>query len=697
MKYTYRLILLLLCALSAAVCLTSCGFDRPIQGPAQGADVQKANEQETKKQETKKQETNEHEAKEQDTKEQEAASLEHPAAEVGNTELNLPAFSHSSGCYADAFTLSITAQAGRYVVYTTDGSDPRASETAVVSQGASAEISVTDRKDDTCLLATLDPSLFDAANCKLNSSKTDFVSKARKPKDLDVDKCTVVRAASCDREGNYSQIVSNTYFIGVMSDHIQGIEQCSTASGTDLAVVSIITDSANLFDPTTGIYVRGDIFNDELARQIAKYGKVRETDARNIDANYKQRGRAWEREVHVDLFEANPDSAECVLSQDCGIRIQGNYSRSDLIKGFRLYARSDYGPKNFKYPVFGESHTDDAGSTLTKFKSLTLRNGGNCAFTTKYSDTFWQGLVADLDCETQASRPAIVYINGEYWGLYILQEDYSADYFADTHGVNKNAVVVYKGDAEALALGYKLDEGELPEGVTDERFYFADLLKFFDTHDSLADMADYDEFVKLVDPESVRDYFAVECWINNKWDWPGKNWSMWRVASDAERAGERGQSGMPASEGEAENIYNDGRWRFCFYDMEFGGVSGASDAYTNTIKEDNYKPKGLLDMNTENPAVLCFAYLMTNSAFKADFRSKLVSLSQNEFEKTAAIAALDRINDIYSPLYDQFFSRFPGTGSAENSVNGGYASCKCIRDFLKIRAENIGKMIMWIP
>ena len=37
------------------------------------------------------------------------------------------------------------------------------------------------------------------------------------------------------------------------------------------------------------------------------------------------------------------------------------------------------------------------------------------------------------------------------------------------------------------------------------------------------------------------------------------------------------------------------------------GVSGGGDVRTNTIKEDNYKPNGLLDMDTNNPAVLCFA------------------------------------------------------------------------------------------
>ncbi len=171
------------------------------------------------------------------------------------------------------------------------------------------------------------------------------------------------------------------------------------------------------------------------------------------------------------------------------------------------------------------------------------------------------------------------------------------------------------------------------------------------------------------------DYFAAEIWINNKWDWPGKNWSMWKA--------------------DPADGY-DGRWRFMFYDMEFGGVSGSSDAKTNTVKEDNYKPEGLLDRGTNNPAVLCFAWLMTNKGFKERFCERLSGLSEGELEQGAALAKLREYEDIYSPLYEQFFERYPGSGTADNAVSGGYASVKCIRDFLKSRKDNIGKMIDYI-
>lgn len=246
--------------------------------------------------------------------------------------------------------------------------------------------------------------------------------------------------------------------------------------------------------------------------------------------------------VRLSVFEATPDGMEAVLTQNCGIRVQGNYSRSDIQKGLRLYARTDYGENNFDYAVFGEDYLNVNGEVMDKYDTLVLRNGGNCAFTAKFNDTYWQSLVEEMACATQKSRPCVVYLNGEYWGLYLLQEDYTNDYMEDYYGVNKDDVVIYKGDAESLALGYKLDEGDLPEGVSDETYYFHELYGFFENHSDLESEEDYNEFIKLVDPQSVMDYFAVQSWIDNKWEWPGKNWSMWKTTKND------------------GSTYGDGRW-----------------------------------------------------------------------------------------------------------------------------------------
>ncbi|MCI8780289.1 MAG: hypothetical protein HFH70_06410 [Lachnospiraceae bacterium] len=102
---------------------------------------------------------------------------------------------------------------------------------------------------------------------------------------------------------------------------------------------------------------------------------------------------------------------------------------------------------------------------------------------------------------------------------------------------------------------------------------------------------------------------------------------------------------------DVSNPYADGRWRLCFYDLDFGGISGAWSAYDNTIQADNYKEYGLLDMDTKNPAVLCFVYLMSNEGFRGSFKQRITEFDKGIFEKNAATKACERYLSIYQPLY----------------------------------------------
>lgn len=583
-----------------------------------------------------------------------------------------PVFSVESGVYGEQFQLELSCpeNVSGDIYYTLDGSDPAVSTTRILYSEPINVGSVSDREN---VIAAVDPLLFSSNYTKYSQSKKIFTSTVQIPENDAVDKCTVIRAVA-ETEDGYSDSAAHTYFIGTAEEHINGIAESCEASGNALAVVSITINYDDLFDSTYGIYVKGDKWNSAFEAAKASGEKIDHETARRYDANYNQKGREWERECHVELFEMSPESCTLEIAQNCGIRIQGNYSRSDLQKGFRLFARKDYGEKRFNYDVFGDKTDVDS------FKSLVLRAGGNCAFSSKFNDTYWQTISEQqgLDCSVKRSRPCVVYINGEYFGLYVLEEDYSEDYLEDHYGVNSNDVVIYKGDAEKYSSGYYLDEGTLPEGVTDEGYYFRELFVFFRTHKDLKAPEDYAEFSKLVDTDSVRDYFLAEVWINNKWDWPGKNWSMWKTTS---------------ADG---SVYGDGRWRFLLYDMEFGGVSGKSDAGTNTVKEDNYKPLGLLDMDTNNPAVLCYAYLMTNEDFRNDYCERLQKMSEEAFAKDNLRAVLDDYISEYSPLYYQFFDRYPGSGSAYEAIHGGYSSASCIGDFIEERENTIPDIVAWI-
>lgn len=604
-------------------------------------------------------------------------------------------FSEQGGIYFDEFSLSLSAPDGYEILYTLDGSNPLYSTTAMTYE---APIEIKDNRGQANIVSAVSPDLF-CANYNNYDKKNGLDCYIKAPDTESVDKCMQVTAVAV-KDGAASEVVTNTYFIGTTASHIKGIKESCEAAGHELAVINITMNYYDLFDSKDGIYVKGNIFSGSSKKEMMTNPKFDAETTRKLPANYNQRGREWERNAHIDFFEADAAGMELVMSQNCGVRIQGNYSRSDLQKSFRLYAREEYGKKKFKYPIWGDEAVDINGKTLDSFKTFVLRAGGNCAFTSKYNDTFWQDLASEVDCDTKASRPCVVYLNGEYWGLYVLEEDYSDNYYEQHYDVDKDNVVIYKGDAETYATGYKMDSGYLPEGVTDDNYYINELYEFFNTHKDLKSKEDYDAFAEIVDVQSVMDYFAVEVWINNKWDWPGKNWSMWKVTEEsvkpsvtetAEASNDKKTDKDDGSKSSSE--YADGKWRFSLYDIEFGGVSGKSDAKTNTVKEDNYKPNGLLDFDTKNPAVLCFAYLMTNDEFNKAYCDRLNELTNTCFDKQYAMGVLDSYEAEYGPLYNQFFERYEGTGSKNDALNGGYASSKCIRDFLSEREDNIDKII----
>jgi len=583
-------------------------------------------------------------------------------------------FSALSGAYGEAFSLTLSSAKEGSIFYTTDGSDPATSSTAQEYREA---IQITDRRNAENIIAAIDPLTYAVTFSEYKKGK--FTSTISLPEVSDVDKATVIRAVVKYSDGSVSKEEAHTYFIGSMDEHIPGIEEAVKGYGQTLCVISLSVNYDDFFDVDSGIYMKGKRFTYAWKSYLAQHSNASAEDARKIDANYTMRGKEYEKKIYMEMLEVDENGAKTVISQTCGIRIQGNYSRSDLQKGLRLYARSDYGEGKFSYAVFGENCKNYKGDTLEKYDTLVLRAGGNTTFQAKFNDAYWQEVMKDMNVASQTTRPCLVYINGEYFGLYVLEEDYTDDYFHDHYGIPKDDVVVYKGDAEKYATGWKLDTGDLPEGVTDEAYFLKELTDFYASHWNLNKTEDYEAFCKLVDPDSVLDYFVGQIYINNKWDWPGKNWVMWRSSKSSDKS-----------------EYSDGRWRLAFLDLDFGGVMGENEASANTAKEANYKSKGLLDMNTNNPVVLMFAYLMTNKEFESSFIEALKSCTNTTFETSKLDTIMDKYVNGYQPLFDQFFKRYPGTGSTEESINGSYASAKCIRDFYNKRAGAIKTIVNWL-
>lgn len=487
-----------------------------------------------------------------------------------------PTFSKESGAFKDSFSLTISASGGAQIYYTTDGSTP-----TTASNKYTGAINVVDRSNEDNVLSAISKELLTDKDHKGSGSNAPTVK---------VDKATVIRAIAVSN-GISSEVVTKSYFVGKTNETYAGVP-----------IMSIVTDADNLFDDTKGIY---------------------------LQKNCKNKGKEWERPVHIDYIKNN----KAVLSQNCGIRIQGGYSRGEYQKSLRLYARKDYGEKNFKYDFFEGKAKDTDGNVIKSFKKITLRNGGNDARYVKYKDSLLQTCVLDRNFSKQASVPCIAFINGEYWGIYTMQEDYNDDYVESHFGVDKDDVVMIKPDATTYNYAPKVEEGN-DEDVnlwTDFVNYFMSSSKDF------SKKADYEEVSQMVDLDSFADYIAVETYISNE-DWPWKNWEVWRSRTVDTKAGGK---------------YNDGKWRFMLYDVEMGAFLWGNPG------ESSENDKLYQAYVGNSPIEVLHRKLMKNPDYAQKVFNSIIELAENNYEPSRVKAIMEQLHDLYYPNLAKYFERFP--------------------------------------
>ena len=551
------------------------------------------------------------------------------SAPEGSNAVHQPAFSQESGFYDSSFSLALTADEGCTIYYTTDGSDP-----TVESEQYTGPITVEDMSDTENRL----------------SARTDIVpGRAEAPRST-VDKAAIIRAVSVDSEGRISEPVTKTYFIG------------KTNSGyyTQMKVVSLVTDPDNLFDYEKGIYCLGQAYGGKQEEEKPKdeekpkegeppkeeerpkeeekpkeengpgqakepeNGRVPRQRAGNpweIPANYSMRGRDWEREANFTLF----DNGEKVLEQNVGIRIKGNYSRSLPQKSFNIIAREEYGTPEFDYDFFsGKAVKAKNGKSIKKYGGVILRNGGNDNTYAFFRDSINQSLITDRAFGCQATTECILFIDGEFWGIYQMMEKLDKNYINEHYGIKKSDIAMIK-------------DGELEEGSDEDLSDWSGLCK------GVANgTISYEEFCSKADVQGFMDYFAAEIYWANA-DWPQKNYAAWR-----------------SNEIDESNPYADGKWRMMLYDTESGqGLYGSND---KSFSADCYRR--ISSSNCELGKM--FTSLLGNEQFRLDFARTMMDLANYNFTTDKTQAAVNSYKNSFKQQVLDTFARFHS-----NSLSGG--------------------------
>ncbi|MBE5796932.1 MAG: spore coat protein CotH [Clostridiales bacterium] len=492
----------------------------------------------------------------------------------------------ASGFYDAPVTLEITG-AGKdaQIYYTTDGSIP--DETDLHYEGGVFLDLTTGKPDPLTMITDI-------------SAGDPFVPQK------DFPSAHIIRAVAILPDGTRSAIVSGTYFVGYDRQELYG----------DTALMFLAIDPSHLFDYETGIYVNGRYFDEWDSQQTEPY------ETWQAQGNYSQRGDEWERPVTVTFLPSEGEG----FTQDMGVRIKGGVSRTNNQKSLRLIAREEYGAKNVKFPVFPGNPRETDGEELAKYKSFTLRNGGNDCDFGKIRDPYISRLAEGMRFETAANMPVIAFINGEYWGLYTLNEEYSDNYFDYHYGIDNKNIISVK-------------VGSLQEGEEEDIEYFDEMFNYIISHD-MTDPAAYFKAGLLLDLESFADYSAVQFYISN-YDGPfhNNNWQMWRVREP----------------GKDDSPYADGKWRMMLYDTDYS--SGIYDG-GSTFHEDTLSPVLTgRDYEGSHPALL-FNALMRNDDFFHMFLMSACDVRNLYFQTSRVNSLLDEMTGWYLPYQPDTLLRF---------------------------------------
>ncbi len=389
--------------------------------------------------------------------------------QVVASRLSEVVFSHAAGVYPQAFDLTLYAPEGYTIYYTTDGSNP-------------ADKSNSSRKKYTGKLR-----MADSSSMPWGPTTEEWYEC---PPSVERQIGGRVIKAYAVKGNDQTSVYTNTYFIT-----------------DDLAAYGVTVMSISM--PVEEIM--GDGF-------YANYNPT------GIITDTRPRGMAT-----LEVFDP---TGQRVGNSFVELAVSGNGSSHTGMKSLRVYYKSKNNQtaglqSDLHYDLFQGLARDVNGEAITSFSRLVLRNSGNDVGHSYIRDAYMQRVCAGLNVDTMSAATTLVFINGEFWGVYNARERYSPEYVESHYGVDKNNVTVIESDYAALVYGRELDAPYIvASGEEGDEKDFNDLVEYIRTHD-LTDPTHYAYVCDRLDMDSVMDLWIARLYFNAR-DFPENNIKLWR-------------------------------------------------------------------------------------------------------------------------------------------------------------------------
>ncbi len=288
----------------------------------------------------------------------------------------------------------------------------------------------------------------------------------------------------------------------------------------------------------------------------------------------------WEGPIlpaNLSMYESDG----LLFSQDCRVRLQGRTSLILPKKGLGIRFGGRYG---------GNLHCDVFGNGITEYSSLTLRVGQDYAMSLFRNELF-QALLEEAsdDTLTQATRFCILYVNGDYYGIYALKEDFSRQFYASHAGVSKESVAHVN-----------------PPAGSGSDFYIH-TVDFVESHDMTLD-ENYEELGRYLNLDSLIDWVLFEGYAADQ-----DIYTNYRMFSSPE---------------------NGGAWQLAYYDLDICFYH-LSDCFLTIGNEG------------ELPTIL--RYLGRNAAFRDRLLSRYAELGRTTLSDEHVLQKICEFEELLAP------------------------------------------------
>jgi hypothetical protein len=383
-------------------------------------------------------------------------------------------FSHSHGFYDSNFTVELFCEeSGATIKYTLDGNTP--TDIVGLTYNPDTRIQIT---GTTCLRAAAFKAGYKASTVK--TATYIFLNGVRNQNNAFA-YSKGFPATWAQGYADYEmdpQVLNDPNWSGKFVTAMKAIP-----------TVSLVTDIANLFDPSIGLYVHP----------------------------------WWDMKKPVSIEYFDPCTGDD-FQANAELHMVGNQSQgSDYTSkhSLRVFFKSEYGPSQLEFPALYQ------GIGAKKLNNISLRSDYHYSWqdwTHEYAvpmasylrDMFAQDTLRDMGWISPYSRNVHVYINGLYWGLYQASERPDGPFLAEHLNADYENCDSIEGTIEGV------NGVTLKDGLLDGWSYMYSLLNGF-SFDVPMTAEKYAEFEQHVDTTQMADYIIYNTFVAS-WDWSSKNW-----------------------------------------------------------------------------------------------------------------------------------------------------------------------------